>query len=168
MPRRLSGAFWHPLVFGASGGGPVYRPRRAAYVIARDADGRLACERGLHGGLYLVGGGIETGETPEEAAVREVREEAAASVTGLRFVGALREWFVQPDGLAAWDQTGYFFSGTLVGLSDTPPPAFVWAPQAEFESDSVYQSAVFAVTRLVHREPREPRGTHGGRRLQPA
>jgi len=146
--RRLPGAFWHPRVFGACRGGHVYRRRRAAYLIARDDAGRLACERGRSGGLYLVGGGIEPGETPEEAVAREVREEAGAAVARLRFVGVLREWFVQPDGRAAWDQTSYFFSGRLAALPDVPPPSFVWAPPARFEAESFYRSALFAVTRL--------------------
>ena len=154
MVERLSAAFWHPLVFGSCAGGLMHRPRRGAYLIAQDDQGRFACERGLHGGLYLVGGGLDAGESPEEAVVREVREEAGAGVATLRFVGALREWFVQPDGLAAWDQTGYFFEGSLTELPDVPPTAFVWAPRALFLSESVYQSARYAVTRLSPRSPR--------------
>ena len=55
-------------------------------VALRDADGRVLLARHSEGGVWLLpGGGIEPGETPADAAVREMFEETGLLVrlTGL-------------------------------------------------------------------------------------
>ena len=61
---------------------PAAPARNAAIVILEDADGRIAMQhRDDKSGLFgrnqwgLFGGGLEAGETPSEAAVREIGEE---------------------------------------------------------------------------------------------
>jgi 8-oxo-dGTP diphosphatase len=68
------------------------RQRLAAYALVFDDAGRvlLSCEpdgRGRLGPWVLPGGGVEPGEHPEQAVIREVREETGLSVK----VGVLRE-----------------------------------------------------------------------------
>ena len=55
----------------------VVRP--SAYALVTDSDGRVAVVRTPHG-LFLPGGGVEAGETPREAVIREVREECGFDV----------------------------------------------------------------------------------------
>jgi ADP-ribose pyrophosphatase YjhB (NUDIX family) len=63
-------------------------------AVVRDDAGRLLLiQRGHdpHRGLWsLPGGRIEPGESPEEAVVREVREETGLTVSPLRPVGRVR------------------------------------------------------------------------------
>lgn len=63
-----------PLVFGTPDPGLAYKPRPGAYALIQAADGRFAItlERGRH---FLPGGGIDLGESPKEALLREIREE---------------------------------------------------------------------------------------------
>ncbi len=64
---------------------------RAAVLIVED--GRvLLMRRRKHGSEYYVvpGGGIESGETPEEAAIREAKEEAGLDVAPAKKLGAFR------------------------------------------------------------------------------
>ena len=83
--------------------------KSSAIVLFEHADGRVAMQHrddkpGLPGRNQwgLFGGGIEPGETPAEAAVREMREELCIEIDGdaLRLLkttpkdgGATRHWF---------------------------------------------------------------------------
>lgn len=67
--------------------------RLAAYALVTDEAGRVLLtrhpdERGHRGRWLLPGGGVEHGEHPEHAVVREIREETGlpATVSGLRHV----------------------------------------------------------------------------------
>ena len=64
--------------------------RLAAYALIADSSGRMLLtrpdQRRVNGRWVLPGGGVEHGEHPEQALVREVEEETGLGVT----VGALR------------------------------------------------------------------------------
>jgi 8-oxo-dGTP diphosphatase len=64
------------------------RMRKAARAIIVQDGSLLVMRRNKFGERYLtlVGGGVETGETPEQAVVREVREETGLQVTDTRLV----------------------------------------------------------------------------------
>lgn len=68
------------------------RQRVAAYAVITDEADRVLLtrhpgERGHRGRWVLPGGGVEPGEHPEQALIREIREETGLSAT----VGKLRD-----------------------------------------------------------------------------
>ncbi|UFU04770.1 NUDIX hydrolase [Ruania halotolerans] len=80
--------------------------RRAARVVVFDDDGRVLLARGHDADqperswYFTIGGGIEPGETPREAAVRELTEETSLVVDPDRLVGPVLTRAAEFDFLA--------------------------------------------------------------------
>jgi 8-oxo-dGTP diphosphatase len=71
-----------PGVFRLSGA--VFAERDEKILILKRGGGEMT------GAWYLPGGGVDLGETPEAAAIRELREEAGLAPTGpLKLIGAV-------------------------------------------------------------------------------
>ena len=68
-------------------------PLEGVTVIACDLQGKLLMVRHSYGprGWFLPGGGIKRGESPEQAAVRELREETGCLAEGAKLVGSFEE-----------------------------------------------------------------------------
>jgi 8-oxo-dGTP diphosphatase len=112
-------------------------------AVVHDAAGRLLLVRrghDPHAGLWsLPGGRIETGESPEQAVVREVREETGLDVVPAHRVGHVR---IPGDGVV-FDVVD--FACTLTGPGQTPVPG----------DDA--DAAVFADAAALDRLPCTPR-----------
>jgi len=109
----------------------VIRP--SAYVVVGDASGRLAIVQ-VAGGVYLPGGGIEEGESPERAACREAREECGVALelgvwrrTAIEYVTALAEG-------THFEKRSTFLDATVLVATSTasePGHEVAWLPPRE-------------------------------------
>ncbi len=100
--------------FGAPDLGRAYPDRPAAFGIAT-RDGRIAIARiTLRAGLAydLPGGGIDPGETPAQAMVREFGEEVGLAVEAGPELLRADQYFNNPEGLA-FNVRGVFFPATV-------------------------------------------------------
>lgn len=78
--------------------GRHYRPRPGAYAILQEGDSLLLTfQDEPDGELQLPGGGIDPGESPLRALVREVREETGWTIAGARRLGAYRRFRYMPE-----------------------------------------------------------------------
>jgi 8-oxo-dGTP diphosphatase len=115
-------------VFGTQVDGHTYHARRAVYVVIPDREGRVAAVR-YRGHLFLPGGGIEAGESPEQALVREVEEECAQRLHIAGKIGEALQYFYASSDDTYFAMHAVFYAGTFLG--QTPGQAeypVVWVP----------------------------------------
>jgi ADP-ribose pyrophosphatase YjhB (NUDIX family) len=143
---------------------PVRRRRIGAYGICHDDDGRVLLVRASSrssrpGTWFLPGGGVDHGEHPAEAVVRELAEETglAVEVTGLRDVVA--EVVQRRSGLEHTDGVVYHLAvvgGTLRPEIDGSSDAVRWLAPEEAATLPVSRLAAHALGLPAPPEPPVP------------
>lgn len=108
-------------------------------VIVEDDQGRILLQRRVDTGLWgIPGGSMELGESFEDAAIREVREETGLDVAHLSLLGLYsgqKTFYTYPNGDQTYSAIAVFytrdFSGTPRGDGEEsddvqfiPPPEF--------------------------------------------
>lgn len=116
--------------------------RLAAYGVIRRDDRLLLCRIApgypAEGMWTLPGGGIEFGEAPEVAVVREVEEETGllAAITGVPTILSHAGTWPRPDGDVAFHQVRFVYPMAIVGGEERvevggSTDAFGWFSPAE-------------------------------------
>jgi 8-oxo-dGTP diphosphatase len=126
-------------LFGTRLAGCRYVVRPSAYAVVRDDDDRIAVVRAARG-WHLPGGGLDAGETSEQAVEREVLEECAFRVRLHGRLGDATEIVHSPAGHDGVDKVSAFFEATVAEA----------APGAEPEHEVAWLSPEAAVERLSH------------------
>jgi len=101
-------------VFGTQVDGHAYHARRAVYAVIRASKGRVAAVRS-RGNLFLPGGGIEGGEIPEQALVREVAEECAQRLHIAEKIGEALQYFYASSEDKYFAMHAIFYAGVFLG-----------------------------------------------------
>jgi 8-oxo-dGTP diphosphatase len=100
-------------VFGIRSEGERWVIRPSAYGLL-DQDGRLAVVRSRDG-TFLPGGGVETGETPEEAIRREALEECGLIVRPGRWVTRAVQFAYSASERAHFEKRSTFMECSIEG-----------------------------------------------------
>ena len=99
---------------------------------------RIRKEGDMHQGKWNgLGGKLEAGETPEECAVREIREESGLIVRSLKLKGLLTfPRFSNDDDWYAFVYVVDSFEGQLI---DSPEGKLEWIPDDELKSLNLWE-----------------------------
>jgi 8-oxo-dGTP diphosphatase len=132
--------------FGTEEPGHSYPARLSAYALLFDDDTRLLVvkHRGL---LFLPGGGVDDGESFEEALQREMREEVGWSVEIDRKICEAGQYTFIPQTGTCVNKIGYFFLVKSIDRSrrgterDHQP---MWVTIAEFSENAAHESHLWA------------------------
>jgi ribosomal protein S18 acetylase RimI-like enzyme/ADP-ribose pyrophosphatase YjhB (NUDIX family) len=136
------------LSFGipAEDGSAIARP--SAYAVVSDQQHRIAIVQAKEGSL-LPGGGVDTNESPEEAAVREVAEECALQVTITGDLGEAIQFVTSTEKGAAFEKRSRFVSARVqapIGGA-TPEHTTSWLNAHDARKTVTYESHAWAIRR---------------------
>src|SRR5262245_45846627 len=120
------------LVFGQAADGYRIVPRPSAYAVIVDSHKRLAIVRTPEG-TFLPGGGIDPGETPEQAVIRESLEECGFVVGVEGWVGRAREIVWVPREQHYSSKESEFFRAVVrgAGIRTEQDHWLLWATAGE-------------------------------------
>lgn len=100
-------------VFGKPVEGICYRSRTGAYGVVLCEDGRTAAVR-IPTGLFLIGGGIEAGEEPEQSLRREFMEEIGYEIEVVKPLGYASGYYYSGGFQEYMHGAGYFYTVRLL------------------------------------------------------
>lgn len=121
--------------FGLHDSEVEYILRPGGYALIFNGAGEVAIVS-APGGLFLPGGGQSSGETPEQAAVREAREECGLRISPGRCIGVADELvFAEQEGTHYRKRCAFFLAEIIEQLvTREPGHDLIWlAPEAAVE-----------------------------------
>lgn len=137
-------------IFGTMNPALAYTPRRAAYVVITDAQGRVAAVKGKRH-YFLPGGGSLPDETPEQTVVREGREELSRELCGLRLLGEALQYFAADD--THYRMEAVFFTAEFAGeATGAGEHQLEWLDVAQTATGFFHQCHVWAIRQLINGE----------------
>lgn len=123
-----------------------FQPRPSVYAILRNGNFILTCRNKSNGKLWFPGGGVDEGESNEQALLRECLEETGiTNIDILKFLGDFRNYFYyEPEDLAM-DAHLYFYECTTTEekvkaneeVDDDESFDFKWVPIDQIAQDDL-------------------------------
>ena len=141
--QRTSGRVRDPPQFGTPAAEDAVE-RRAAYAFVRDGRGRFLAVQGA-GGLFLPGGGCESGESPEAALARELREETGQDLVRLVYRSTAIQHFAA-DGVS-YRMMAAFYAVVLGDQLSEPEEELLWVDPATGDDSWYHACHAWAVRR---------------------
>ena len=120
---------------------------------------RKAVERRL---LEVVAGTLDPGETPEQSAIRECREELCIEVSNLEYCGEHRFQFTDGYSIHVWVYRTRDFEGEPTETIEAEP---LWTPIDEIPYDLMWEDDRYWLPKLIRGEKFQTRWIFDGDRM---
>ncbi|MFP7569370.1 NUDIX domain-containing protein [Marivita sp. S2033] len=127
--------------------GRIYTLRTGAYAILPGEDGLLVTYQSAENSEYqLPGGGVDPGESPTQALVREVHEETGWRIARPQRLGAYRRFTFMPE---------YDLWAEKLCLIYMALPVMCYGPPTEADHTALWMTPDIALRHLVNSGDRE-------------
>jgi len=134
----------------------VEEPVSAGGIVYREVDGKIEtvlCGRDVPVRWSLAKGTPDAGETMEQTALREVREETGLEVTIQEPIKSIDYWFADREGEVRYHKTVHFYLMVPIGgATDQHDPEFdvvQWFPSEEALKTLAYANEVEVLRRAL-------------------
>lgn len=94
-----------------------YKDRPCAYAIVLNDEGQILVLK-VGATFHLPGGGIDSGEDPEAAVVRETQEEAGCKITDLQYIGKANQFFLKSK-TGPLNKLGIFYKARMIHIDES-------------------------------------------------
>ena len=91
-----------------------YKDRPSAYAVILNDKKQLLTLK-VKGVFHLPGGGIDSGENPKAAVVRETQEEAGCKITDLQYLGKANQFFIKTT-IGSLNKLGIFYKARMMQI----------------------------------------------------
>ncbi len=140
------------LQFGTKIDGVDYPDRPGVYALVMRADGLIGCVENKRGFLHLPGGGVDTGESDEQALRREIYEEMVREIDTFHFVGEARQYYHSLVNGNVNKICKYFIVTLTDGFDGHGDRITRWVTFDEFKNKSQTEAHTWALEKwLLHR-----------------
>ncbi len=127
------------------------KDRPGAYAVVSNDLGQILVVTAKNR-YHLPGGGIDAGEDPQQAVVREIAEEAGYSVGGLQNIGQANQ-FLDTKDLGPINKLGTYFMGRALGAPALHAKEYdheaKWISPEEFLSSTAHEFHKWAVQKSL-------------------
>ena len=131
-----------------------YKERISSYAIVLNVRGQLLTLK-VGDGYHLPGGGIDPGEDPKRAAIREAKEEAGCEISNLVFIGKADQYFLKSEG-GPLNKVAAFYGADMITIDPTKSAEVdhevSWLTPEQFLNSSADEFQRWAVKKALHLE----------------
>lgn len=129
-----------------------YKKRTGSYAIIKNTEDKFLVVEDEEGNFYLIGGGVENGETPPETLARESIEETGYQVKIERFLGQAEKYWVSKK-YPQWSQhnIGFFYMCTLLEKISEPieKERMSWVSFTDLEKHLFHEHHLYMVKKSL-------------------
>ncbi len=151
--------------FGQRLGDGPYAERPSAYGLLLNPDGLLlVCRTPKR--LVLPGGGIDPGETPEQAMIREIAEESGLVVTTAQLFCRADQYVERDRPKSGVNKTGWFYRTSYQDRGGQPVDddhELLWLSLEEASEQLDHEAQRWVVKELAAADQGSVAATRGGR-----
>jgi len=140
--------------FGTKEPGVEYKDRPGVYALILREDGLFCVTENAQGNYSLPGGGVDEGESDEQALRRELQEEIVRDIALLQFVGESKQYIRSVKNGDVNKYCKYFVVTLTPGIDGQGDVITHWCTLEQFKEKCIHDAHIWAVENFLLKQSR--------------